>query len=228
MTQIQPKDVLFGRGGATNNHEGNRNFRKLVADHQPIYLMARKRDKRDIAQRIVSLVRSVGGRFLKRDESNSNSENWIDVGDKRACEKTSQALREGLDIRRNGTSTIKTVPVKKLKVPNIIHSSNTKKIEKSVCPDPNITKKSDHVAVTQPSFLTSLVQKSNLDTNYQWQFTNLTEEKKIMSSGSVIKDQQSILDKSTPVPTIYSPSQESTDPCKYKVKHKSETPVVPV
>lgn len=101
MTEVQPNDVLCGRGGATNNHSGNRNFRKLVADHQQAYLMARKRDKRDIAQTIVSIIRNNGGRFLKRDET-STDEKWVDVGDKKACEKTSQALREGLEVRRNG------------------------------------------------------------------------------------------------------------------------------
>lgn len=100
MEKVNENDVLCGRGGATNNHVGNRNFRKLVGEHQHAYLMARKRDKREIAQRIVSIVRNNGGRFLKRDEN--SSEEWVDVGDKRACEKTSQALREGLEVRRNG------------------------------------------------------------------------------------------------------------------------------
>lgn len=100
MEKVNQNDVLCGRGGATNNHIGNRNFRKLVAQHQQAYLMARKRDKRDIAQRIVSIVRNNGGRFLKRNDN--SSEEWVDVGDKRACEKTSQALREGLEVRRNG------------------------------------------------------------------------------------------------------------------------------
>jgi len=100
MESVNQNDVLCGRGGATNNHIGNRNFRKLVAQHQQAYLMARKRDKRDIAQRIVSIVRNNGGRFLKRNDN--SPEMWVDVGDKRACEKTSQALREGLEVRRNG------------------------------------------------------------------------------------------------------------------------------
>lgn len=93
---INENDVLFGRGGATNNHVGNKKFRVLVTDHQPEYFGARKKDKAVISKRIVRLVRERGGRFLRRDESSGL---WIEVGDKKATEKTSQALREGLDVR---------------------------------------------------------------------------------------------------------------------------------
>lgn len=93
---INDNDVLFGRGGATNNHNGNKKFRVIVTDHQPEYLGARKKDKAVISKRIVRRVREKGGRFLRRDESSGL---WIEVGDKKASEKTSQALREGLDVR---------------------------------------------------------------------------------------------------------------------------------
>merc|ERR1712106_917326 len=49
---------------------------------------------------IVNAVRSQNppGRFLQKD---SKSNHWFDVGDQRAQEKTSQALREGApDIRK--------------------------------------------------------------------------------------------------------------------------------
>jgi len=95
---VGPHDVLLGRGGATNSHEGNRKFRTLVAEHQQEYLKARKREKVGIARRIVAIVHNNGGRFLKRTD---NAQNWIEVTEKRAQEKTSQALREGLDVRNN-------------------------------------------------------------------------------------------------------------------------------
>ena len=95
-TSVGPHDVLLGRGGATNSHTGNRSFRKVVALHQQEYLKAKKREKVVIAQRIVAIVKGNGGRFLKRTD---NALNWIEVTDKRAQEKTSQALREGLDVR---------------------------------------------------------------------------------------------------------------------------------
>lgn len=109
IIQVQPHDVLCGRGGATNNHAGNRKFRVIVAHYQKQYLAARKRDKRNIAEIIVSEVRKDGGRFLKREADLT----WVEVDDKKACEKTSQALREGLDVRKKcGESAKKTSPKK--------------------------------------------------------------------------------------------------------------------
>lgn len=87
--------LLVGRGGATNNHPGNRHFREQVAIHQQEYLTARKKEKIGIARRIVAIIQSYGGRFLKR----TKTDEWVEVDDKRAQEKTSQALREGLDVR---------------------------------------------------------------------------------------------------------------------------------
>lgn len=92
---INDSDVLCGRGGATNNHVGNKMFRSMVSEHQREYLSAKKKDKALISQRIVRLVREQGGRFLRR----TNDGLWTDVGNKKATEKTSQALREGLDVR---------------------------------------------------------------------------------------------------------------------------------
>ena len=90
-------DVLLGRGGATNNHEGNCRYRTIVADFQNEYLVARKKEKVVISRKIVAAVHANGGRFLKRDSSGV----WVEVPDKRATEKTSQALREGLCVRNN-------------------------------------------------------------------------------------------------------------------------------
>jgi hypothetical protein len=91
---ISENDVLFGRGGGTNRHVGNIYFRDLVSEHQPAYVQARKRDKTRIAKSIVAQVRNRNGRFLRKENGK-----WIDVGDKKAAEKTSQALREGLSGR---------------------------------------------------------------------------------------------------------------------------------
>lgn len=106
-------DVLLGRGGVTNNHEGNKRYRTMVAQHQAEYLAAKKNDKILIARKIVAAVHANGGRFLKQCTStealtaqqqnphsaSTDSSQWIEVSEKRATEKTSQALREGLDVR---------------------------------------------------------------------------------------------------------------------------------
>lgn len=87
-------DVLCGRGGSINSHAGNERFRELVEKRKRVYLTARfKREKRLIASSIVSEIRGLkpSGRFLSRD---SKTGLWKDIGDEKARDKTSQALRE--------------------------------------------------------------------------------------------------------------------------------------
>jgi hypothetical protein len=87
-------DVLCGRGGSINSHGGNERFRLLVEKRKRVYLTARfKREKRLIASSIVTEIRDLNppGRFLTRD---SKSGHWQDIGDEKARDKTSQALRE--------------------------------------------------------------------------------------------------------------------------------------
>lgn len=99
--QVLDDDVLCGRGGETNHHLGNIQYRLLVKACQPAYLAAKRRDKPRIAAGIVLAVRKVGGRFLKKDAQNA----WRDVGNHRAREKTSQALREGApELRTAGAA----------------------------------------------------------------------------------------------------------------------------
>jgi hypothetical protein len=90
-------DVLCGRGGATNNHAGNRKYRALVQAHQDEYLKKVKSQKKEVASSIVAIIRSRGGGFMKK--CTDGRVGWTDIGDKKAREKTSQALREGLDAK---------------------------------------------------------------------------------------------------------------------------------
>jgi hypothetical protein len=109
ITEPQPFDVLCGRGGESNNARGNIQYRRLVKSYQKLYVDATRRIKPKIAQCIVFSVRQAGGRFLKRVEvtdkadkkdGSSASPGWIDVGNVKAREKTSQALRENApDLR---------------------------------------------------------------------------------------------------------------------------------
>lgn len=95
-TQMTENDVLCGRGGGTNSQTGNRRYRALVRDFQPTYLMAKRREKPLMARSVVLIVRHRGGRFLRRDDTDGR---LYEVGDEKAEAKTSQALREGLDVR---------------------------------------------------------------------------------------------------------------------------------
>ena len=100
VESIDDNDVLCGRGGATNSHIGNEKFRDLVAAQKVEYMRAPKRDKPMVSRGIVRAVRNQKppGRFLAKDEVGGL---WFDIGDQKAQEKTSQALREGAPrIRR--------------------------------------------------------------------------------------------------------------------------------
>ena len=63
-------DVLFGRGGMTNSHPGNRRFRDIISLHRPDYIRAIKMDKPAVARKIVRSIRqgSPPGRFLKKND----------------------------------------------------------------------------------------------------------------------------------------------------------------
>jgi hypothetical protein len=91
MSYFADNDVLSGRGGGTNVHPGNRNFRDLINLHRRAYLKARKNDKPAISRAIVRAIRETTGKFLKKDEK---SNLWFEIGDDAAREKTSQALRQ--------------------------------------------------------------------------------------------------------------------------------------
>lgn len=89
-------DVLCGRGGTINTHPGNAKYRNLVEERKRVYLTARfKREKRLISESIIKEIRNQNppGRFLNRDTKDGD---WYDIGDIKAREKTSQALRENL------------------------------------------------------------------------------------------------------------------------------------
>mmetsp|Transcript_4160 Transcript_4160/g.5967 ORF Transcript_4160/g.5967 Transcript_4160/m.5967 type:complete len:801 (+) Transcript_4160:100-2502(+) len=90
---VTDNDILCGRGGMTNHHKGNKRFRDIVALHRPDYVRANKVNKPAVARMIIKAIRSGDspGRFLKKDEKTGK---WFDIGDRRAAEKASQALRE--------------------------------------------------------------------------------------------------------------------------------------
>ena len=87
------KDVVMGRGSGTQNHCGNVAYRKLVYLNKELYATSSKFEKQKIAKAIVAAVRYFGGGFLQADEQRGGL--FFDIGDKRAWDKTSQALREG-------------------------------------------------------------------------------------------------------------------------------------
>lgn len=90
---VSCKDVVMGRGSGTQNHCGNVTYRKLVFLNKELYATSSKFDKLKISKAIVGAVREFGGHFVQADDKRGGL--FFDIGDKRAWDKTSQALREG-------------------------------------------------------------------------------------------------------------------------------------
>mmetsp|Transcript_10427 Transcript_10427/g.14736 ORF Transcript_10427/g.14736 Transcript_10427/m.14736 type:complete len:593 (-) Transcript_10427:68-1846(-) len=94
VSEPNKNDVLSGRGGRINAHDGNIRFREICQEHKKEYLAptTKKLEKAHIAASIVDNIRAMDppGRFLKEDPDGT----WWDIGDFKAIKKVGQALRE--------------------------------------------------------------------------------------------------------------------------------------
>ena len=100
-------------------------YRSLIKSSQPVYLVSSKKEKTAISRSIVSAVRRVNGRFLERTR---DMKYYYDIGDAKAIEKTSQALREGQPKLRKRMMTDGVVATAKIKpspmpIRNVSYSS---------------------------------------------------------------------------------------------------------
>jgi hypothetical protein len=97
--KLLPNDVLCGRGVQANANHGNKAFRHLVREYQVEYLACRRNEKPLISTKIMEIVRSRGGRFLRRVKVAAGYPRdrfaWVEIGDQRVYEKVCQALRDG-------------------------------------------------------------------------------------------------------------------------------------
>jgi len=93
---INNNDVLLGRGGMTNRHTGNQDFRKLVKETKSMYKgYTTKTYKTKTSELVVQYIQAKGGRFLKNiRNSTDSSDKWVVASAEEARKKTSQALRE--------------------------------------------------------------------------------------------------------------------------------------
>lgn len=100
-------DILMGRGGKNNQHVGNERLRVIAQERRESYVLSDKQGKFYISRAIVVEIRRLDppGRFLKR---NDRTGEWEDVGDDKAREKVSQALRDAgrpvVAMKRGGRS----------------------------------------------------------------------------------------------------------------------------
>lgn len=94
-------DILCGRGRGVWEHEGNRRFKALIECHAEKYAAARtKMDKGVVIASMVDSIREEGILFVKKD---GKTQRWLDIGEYKAREKTSHAMRDHI-AKSSGTS----------------------------------------------------------------------------------------------------------------------------
>jgi len=93
-------DVLCGRVSGSLTHFGNETFRRIVLENKPLYSSSKKLEKIEISRSIVRTIQQMNppGSFL---EYNDTKNLWVEIDEKRAVSKTSQALRESRTLNRN-------------------------------------------------------------------------------------------------------------------------------
>jgi len=107
ISRLNKYDVLCGRGSGPNERMGNIKFRDLVSTRKIEYLAINPRDhknKNRIAREIVAVVRSRGGRFLKRaagvEIADGDPEVYELANETAVLEKAKQALRQNRAVRK--------------------------------------------------------------------------------------------------------------------------------
>ena len=108
-------DIVCGRGAPTLFHEGNKKFRELILQYQSIYLLSKRPDKPRVAWKVLEIISSKGGRFVRRVKGNHQSPyamdrggtkksscyQWEPLNERQSYEKICQSLREGSpELRR--------------------------------------------------------------------------------------------------------------------------------
>ena len=85
-------DILFGRGGRSNHHPGNKKYRDLIVETQAHYRSCDKSRKTEVAQNLVDRIKNeFNSRFLELDPETNR---WYIVPNIVARRKCGQALRE--------------------------------------------------------------------------------------------------------------------------------------
>ena len=94
---ITNTDVLCGRGGKSNHHEGNKWYRDIISHTRPKYHddSLSKKEKTDISNGVVDFIQSHGGRFLKPEGSHE----WVIMSHADARRKAAQLLRENKTLK---------------------------------------------------------------------------------------------------------------------------------
>lgn len=91
-SEISSRDVICERGGKSNRHDGTKKYRGVVEKYKPIYQdLPTKSEKTNLSRKIIKMIQSHGGRFLKKDDETGR---YFVLSPVETTKKVSQALRE--------------------------------------------------------------------------------------------------------------------------------------
>ena len=90
VVEPTPKDVLLGRGKASQNHPGNVRFREILAMYQEEYNNTQRYKRYDTPKEITRLLLEDGVRFLQKTE---NGNGWVECDAAEAEKKVKQVFR---------------------------------------------------------------------------------------------------------------------------------------
>jgi hypothetical protein len=91
FSELNPDDILFGRGAPISRHIGNKRMHRVVSQYQEQYIKTSRNDKAKLVHEVVGIIKEKGAKFLKRLEG---SDLWVEVVDQNEIyDKVSHALR---------------------------------------------------------------------------------------------------------------------------------------
>ncbi|CAB9525941.1 expressed unknown protein [Seminavis robusta] len=94
---VRDHDILSGRGAFVNGHVGNQRLRKLALERKEAFDNGNFTEKQALASEIVTQIRALGGRFLKKkskQQQQQGDDEWEELSDDKAIHKACQVMRD--------------------------------------------------------------------------------------------------------------------------------------
>jgi len=135
------KDILCGRGNVFSNHEGNRNFGRIIRANLTAYRDAGSRpDKIKVVDDILQEIRSEDVRFAKL---NSETKRWHELSDVLAHQKIGHAIRDTIRLLKdkNKNDSAKPTTMKQSKIAKRKRRTNNFRLQNHVVPSLETRKK---------------------------------------------------------------------------------------
>ena len=89
ITNIHGNDIVCGSGATTIFQKGNQTFRNVILKYQTLYLCSARPNKPKIACKVLEIVMSYGGRFVRRCKAvvSSSAVVWEQLTERKAYQK---------------------------------------------------------------------------------------------------------------------------------------------